>query len=307
MSSRSDGTAGAAPGVPTTGLRVLVSGADIQPGTAVGAGALRWQPWPEDMKRPEYVAVDTSLADVDAQQKAALDRFVGLTARRLVAAGEPMTDALVFSRDTAGFMAGALADDMRAIAVPLPQETSSGFILPGDRVDMILSHDVTKSLPKSVDEISPDGGVSKRAAETVVENARVLAVDQTAARDAEGEPIVAKTVTVEVTPEQAEVLVLAREMGTLTVALRSLGASVSAAGRGFVGDVHISPALSSALIAARQAVEERAAAERPAAPPSLPPAPASAPPKVDAPKPEVPGWKVLVHRGSAESHEVSGN
>lgn len=233
------------------GVRVLVAGADIQPGEALGAGAFRWQPWPEDMVRAEYVVLDPAMHS-EAERKAAAGQFEGRLARRLIAAGEPLTGAKVFERAGVGFLAGTLDSGMRAMSVAVDAKSGAGgFVLPGDMVDVILSHDITNSLPQQMQDFGSDAGVMRRAAETVLENVRVLAVDQTAEQDAEGEPVVAKTATLEVSPHQAQVLALAVSMGELSLSLRSLDARLPVDSAP-VSDVAVSPVLARAMASAER-------------------------------------------------------
>jgi pilus assembly protein CpaB len=116
---------------------------------------------------------------------------------------------------------------MRAVSTEISPETGAGgFILPNDRVDVILSKR----------EKNPNGrGVDIVTAEIVLTNVRVLAIDQ-APKEKDGQnAVVGKTVTLELKPEQAETLLRARTGGTLFLALRSI-ADVNAA-EPEIGDV----------------------------------------------------------------------
>jgi pilus assembly protein CpaB len=114
-----------------------------------------------------------------------------------------------------GFMAAVLPHGMRAIALDItPDNDAGGFILPNDHVDVILTR-----RDKWAEKIA---GVEKYASETILRNVRVLAVDQSI-EDKEGQKVaVGKTATVELDPQQAETLALARQIGTLSLTLRSL-------------------------------------------------------------------------------------
>jgi pilus assembly protein CpaB len=89
---------------------------------------------------------------------------------------------------------------------------NAGFVFPGDRVDIVLTFVVPPRVEKQPEH---------RAAETVLSDVRVLAVDQRA-DDQNKEVIVAKTATLEVTPKQAEIIAVAAELGKLSLSLRSL-------------------------------------------------------------------------------------
>jgi pilus assembly protein CpaB len=116
--------------------------------------------------------------------------------------------------DGSGFMAAILPAGYRAISTEISPETGAGgFILPNDRVDVLL----TKR------EKNPNGrGADVSSSEIVLSNVRVLAIDQ-APKEKEGSnSLVGKTVTLELKPEQAETLARSRQSGTLTLALRSI-------------------------------------------------------------------------------------
>src|SRR5947207_9959827 len=112
-------------------------------------------------------------------------------------------------------MAAILPTGMRAISTEISPETGAGgFILPNDRVDVILS-----KREKNPDRSSPSDIVNS---ETILANVRVLAIDQ-APKEKDGQnAVVGKTVTLELKPEQAETLARARQSGTLSLALRSI-------------------------------------------------------------------------------------
>ena len=129
-------------------------------------------------------------------------------------AGEPVTLRKLVGPGERGFLAAALAPGMRAVTVPVNQTTGiAGFIFPGDRVDMLLTHLVVDAR-----------GSERQASETVLYNVRVLAVDRDT-NNIENAPKVASTVTLEVTPKIAEVISVLRKLGDLSLSLRSLAGS----------------------------------------------------------------------------------
>ncbi len=111
-------------------------------------------------------------------------------------------------------MAAILPTGMRAISTEISPETGAGgFILPNDRVDVILS-----KREKGADK----NGADIVNSEIILTNVRVLAIDQ-APKEKDGQnAVVGKTVTLELKPEQAETLARARQSGTLALALRSI-------------------------------------------------------------------------------------
>ena len=112
-------------------------------------------------------------------------------------------------------MAAILPAGMRAISTEISPETGAGgFILPNDHVDVILS--------RRDKEAEKAAGVEVHTSETILTNVRVLAIDQTVEEKNGQRVVVGKTATLELTPQQAETLARAQQMGTLSLALRSL-------------------------------------------------------------------------------------
>ncbi len=110
-----------------------------------------------------------------------------------------------------GFMAAILPSGMRAVSTQISPETGAGgFILPNDRVDVIMT-------PRGRDD---KGG--ERTSETILRNVRVLAIDQTVEEKNGQKVVVGKTATLELSPSQAETLALSQQLGVLSLALRSI-------------------------------------------------------------------------------------
>ena len=144
----------------------------------------------------------------------AITEIAGSIARAPFIAGEPIREQKLVKANGSGFMAAILPTGMRAISTEISPETGAGgFILPNDRVDVILS-----KREKNPDSKGPDLVI----AEIVLTNVRVLAIDQ-APKEKEGiNTLVGKTATLELKPDQAETLARARQGGTLSLALRSI-------------------------------------------------------------------------------------
>ena len=170
---------------------------------------------------------------------------------------------------------------MRAVAVSVSAASAAaGFIQPGDVVDVILTHDVSKATPRG----KPGGETAgvRYTAETILERVGVLAIDQEAGTLAE-DARVAKTVTLQVTPAQAQKLSVARLMGGISLALRAPGEDNAPDGKAPVRattDLDTSPTLSS-----------RAKAAKPDAA------------KPDTPARRAPSRRIRVFRGAAASNE----
>jgi pilus assembly protein CpaB len=123
-------------------------------------------------------------------------------------------------------LAAILPKGMRAVAMNVsPDSAAGGFILPGDHVDVVLTHH-DKEAEKE------NAGTEKILSDTILRNVPVLAADQTVEEKSGEKVVLAKTVTLEVAPSQAEELELARVQGTLSLTLRSLQDSQSSTPEG---------------------------------------------------------------------------
>ncbi len=192
--------AASAPQVRTS--EVLVAASNLSPGTKLSPQLVRWQQWPKSSVDSSFLTHET-VPDIT--------KYTGkAVVRAPLVSGEPLTDTKVVQSDTASFMSATLADGMRAVSVGITVETGAGgFILPNDRVDVIRT------------ELISDNPRRFRAS-TILENVRVLSVDQTSKQDKDQKYVVGKTATLELTPDQAKMIARASASGTLSLALRSL-------------------------------------------------------------------------------------
>lgn len=211
---RGQAVAEAVPSSRAETAQVLVAARELPAGTLLRPGDLDWQPWPrEAVAEPYLVAGEAGVED-----------FLGAVVRQRIAAREPITQTRVVRPDDGSFLAAILTPGMRAISVPVNATSGiAGFVFPGDRVDLILTHTVQRE--------AGDGERPVRASETVLEDVRVLAVDQRI-DDEGGSPVVAKTATLEVSPKQAEAVAILTEMGRLSLSLRSLARDGAALAEG---------------------------------------------------------------------------
>jgi len=192
---------------PLATVDVLVAKTDLGIGQVIGAQDVGWQLWPTD-------AASASFIKKDARPNAPSD-FVGAIVRMPVAAGEPIRESKVVIAKGSGFMAAVLPHGMRAVSMNVSPDTGAGgFILPNDRVDVVLT-----SRDRAAERAT---GIEKYTSETILSNVRVLAVDQNFEEKDGQKVLVGKTATVELTPRQSETLALARQVGTLSLSLRSL-------------------------------------------------------------------------------------
>ena len=160
-----------------------------------------------------------------------------------------MTPQAVFRQHEAGVLAGMLSTGMRAVAVPVtPTNAAAGFILPNDHVDIVLNQDVRAVATGNGNE-QLHGDFARFASEAVLRDVRVVAVDDKLVKPDGAANMAGKTVTVEVTPKDAEILLTALRMGEITLALRStaVGESGDAPALGYTSDVAVSRALQTAL------------------------------------------------------------
>lgn len=195
--------------------QVLVANADLPIGQVLKDADVRWQDWPENLINPRFI--------IRGGGEDARNRYIGAIARTAFASGEPLQAARVFRLEGASTMAGLVAPGMRAISIEITSAKEvSGFVLPGDRVDLLVTYELKNTGGKGGE--APEN-VYKYISETILRNVRVLAADQTFAepKDAKNATVKAKTVTLEVTDKQAETVALAGALGAISLTLRSVG------------------------------------------------------------------------------------
>lgn len=187
---------------------VLIAGKDVGMGTSLAAEDMRWQKWPADAAGPSFIR--------KSDRPEAINELQGSIVRGSFTAGEPIQEARLIKGTDSGYMAAILPSGMRAVSTEISPETGAGgFILPNDRVDVLLTrrdHDAERGR----------GGGEVYVSETILHDVRVLAIDQTV-EDKDGQKVVVgKTATLELSSNQAETLALGRQLGTISLALRSI-------------------------------------------------------------------------------------
>jgi pilus assembly protein CpaB len=194
--------------------QVLVASENLNPGVILQTQHFEWQEWPEDgVSKSYYSYFPENDEDGAAEEKE--QSLVGSVVRFGIPSGQPMVSGAIVSPGDRGFLAAILEPGYRAMSIQITASTSSaGLILPGDRVDVIMSHRFTVE-----DEEGKDH--PRRVAETILLNIRTLAIDQNVASDT-SDIKVGKTATLQVTPRQAERLALAQDMGELSLSLRGI-------------------------------------------------------------------------------------
>lgn len=200
---------------PVATSEVLVAANDLTPGQRLMPEGVRWQKWPRSAVDPSFFT-DSNTTDLETVVK-------GTVVRSPIVAGEPVTDAKIVRSDATGFMAATLTPGMRAVSIPISVASlAGGFILPNDRVDLMLTSQVA------------DGGQRRFRSTTFLRNVRVLAVDQAFADtknpDKSQKPVSdVRTATLELTQSQAERVARAQASGTLSLSLRPLSDNLAVA------------------------------------------------------------------------------
>jgi pilus assembly protein CpaB len=194
------------PAPPLATTDVLIAKADLGLGQVVTENDIGWQTWP---------AASAGNFIKKSDRPDAIKDFVGAIVRAPVTAGEPIRDSKVVPAKGGGFMAAILPRGMRAISLDIAPDTDAGgFILPNDHVDVVLTRR-DKAAEKTT-------GIEKYVSETILRNVRVLAVDQTVEDKGGQKVVIGKTATIELDPQQTEMLSLSRQLGTISLTLRSL-------------------------------------------------------------------------------------
>ncbi len=240
ISGKATTQAAAAPVVappPVATAHVLVASRTIKAGEHIADGDLSWQDWPATMVNAAYITdqpqagaapvpanagteeaaakvVKAGAAVAGAAQRligpGAKASFIGGVAREDIQQNEPIIEAKIVRADQGGFMAVMLQPGMRALSVPISVDnTAGGFILPGDHVDILVTHTLQRNGGGNIDNVQP-----------VLRNIRVLAIDQQVKTD-DKPNLIGATATLEVSPVDGEALVQAKASGTLSLLLRS--------------------------------------------------------------------------------------
>jgi len=219
--------------------KVLVAAKDLEPGKRLVEADLEWKDWPVDEVNPVFITdgstpVPAKPAAESATAKAtdAVNRvakaatalattgaksdYIGSVVREPILAGEPIVSRKIVRAGDSGYLAAYLEPGMRAMAIAVTVESAAGgFILPGDRVDVVLTAETNR-----------DGAVegatkSKFASGVVLQNIKVLAIDQATRVGDDAQAVVGATATLEVRPQDSVLLAQAKSEGELSLSLRS--------------------------------------------------------------------------------------
>lgn len=184
---------------------VLVARKDISLGTLTKESDFRWQTWPSDAVTPAFIT--------KKEGANGMRRVTGAIARAPILTGEPVTGQKLIKAGDGGVLAAILPKGMRAISTRIKEETAAGrLILPNDHVDVILTR-----------RLRSNDGQDAYVSDTLFHNVRVLAIGQQIETGKDNKSSQAgNTATLELTPEQAEMLARANSMGEISLSLRSI-------------------------------------------------------------------------------------
>lgn len=190
------------PTIETT--KILVAQKRLNRGDVLKAGDFDWVEWPANSVTQRHIR---QLENPDAVQE-----YVGTTVRLLMEEGDPAHTSKIVKQGE-GFMASVLEKGKRAVSTSVsPGTAAGGFILPDDRVDVMMTRSV-----------GDESGTQTFNTEPVLRNVRVLAIDQEI-QEKDGQPVViGKTATLELDDDQVRILTVAQQVADrITLALRSL-------------------------------------------------------------------------------------
>jgi pilus assembly protein CpaB len=187
--------------------QVLVAKRDLLVGERITADSLGWQDWPDTGATSIAFFVQSTVPD-------AIKSFENAIVRQELVSGEPVTaKKIVAVNATTSSMAALLTPGMRATAVAItPDSSVAGFVLPNDRVDIVLTREL---------QVQSNGQTRPQTiSSTILENVRVLAIDQAVAQTKDQKSMAGSTATVELTATDAEKLRLGDKLGDISLLLR---------------------------------------------------------------------------------------
>lgn len=214
-------------------VEVVVASKPVKVGETVTDANFKWQEWPKD---------SVFVGAIAREGKKKISEAVQGKVRRDMTAGEPLLKSSLTAAGKGNVLAAAMEPGMRAMAIKVSAASMvGGFISPGDRVDVILSYQIKLTGDEANDAANK---VDRHASQTILENVNVLAIDQNSSK-VDDKAKVGRTVTLEVDAAGVERLVLASEMGDLSLSLRALGddSHKEVGKRNFTTDVQVSTLL----------------------------------------------------------------
>jgi pilus assembly protein CpaB len=190
-------------------VKILVASQNIYMGSRLTEDMLEWRDWPEEALSEVFISKPNT--------PDAMTELAGSIVRSEIGSGEPVVLRKLVQAGNRSVMSALLKPGMRAVSVRITTDTAaSGFINPGDRVDIIL----TKRIPGT------KSNVASFSTQTVFENVEVLAIDQTYTAGEDGSATVVGSVALfQLSQLDAELLTAADSSGDLSLTLRGLSNS----------------------------------------------------------------------------------
>ncbi|HEY6872524.1 MAG TPA: Flp pilus assembly protein CpaB [Geobacteraceae bacterium] len=252
--------------------KVVVAATDIPVGAKLNAAQVKVVSWPKDSMPPGSFAAPDAVTNRVVVHK--------------LAAGDAITESKLLPKDIkagAGMMTYVVPEGHRAVTVGVNEVAGvAGFLSPDNHVDIVL----TTQIP---------GNPSENISKIVLQDVPILATGQIATEQKEGKPVVVPTVTLDLTPENAEKLILAASKGSLQMLLRNVVDTTPAETKGAT----IIRVLGGVERPTVKAATKVAKAAKVAKKPARPAAPKAAPVKQPPPPPSPYGVEVI--KGTSKS------
>lgn len=193
---------------------VLVAARDVAPGEVLVDTDFRWEKWPKGAVDPRFILKSGAGEDP-------LANYRGMMARRAIMIGEPIAAGAIIKQGDAGVTSAVLSPGMRTVTIDVsPRTGAAGLILPNDHVDVFMVSNVREAA--GVPEDVGRDLLSQVAVEAIMRDIKVIAVNQSLTQpEGGGAGMNAQTVTMEVTSEQAQKILVAAQLGQLVLTLRS--------------------------------------------------------------------------------------
>jgi len=191
---------------------VLVASGDIDRGTRLNETHFSWKSWPAEAVSPNHITKET--------RPQAMEEFSVGYAKTDFYADDPIVEKKIHMNGEKSLMSGLIRPGMRATTTRISVDTAAGgFIQPGDNVDIILTSS----------SAGFQGSAKRYISETIFENVKVLAIDQSFSHDGSGSAtIIGSTATFEMTQEDAELLNQSVAQGDISLTLRPMGRGAAA-------------------------------------------------------------------------------
>ena len=228
--------------IPT--VKVLTASHDLPVGTHITAGDIRWQAFPAAAINPSWIVdrgviappvvaphIGPQSARADTPPPPGMPQVTGAIVRDSILAGEPIVQGKIVRGGDGGYLSVTLEPGMRAVAIPVNAQSGvGGFILPGDRVDVLMT--------RKEGGPGANGGVAMPTVETVLRNVQVMAIDQQVQAPKNTKAMVGGSATLAVPAGDIEALLGAEGHGDLTLDLRSYADMGGETQRGGPGPSH---------------------------------------------------------------------